>query len=240
MSELGESNSPDSWGNVYQVYGAIGSALDAYEAFREALKSVRGRVERSENVGDDDASSFEKCVQAFREASKLAAAGIKPLLRDIHRSCANRTVVSFGAGPEASQAEAAVAVTERVAREDWDTKRVLDPESTLQAWGPNRQAMLRIRPELRLEAGRVVLEQERKGADLSRLSDTERRVYAAVLLNGPITEKGLNTILYGSPTKGDARRHAIPMYRHGIFDRTNDGYIVRETGNIVRTDNSLN
>ena len=55
-------------------------------------------------------------------------------------------------------------------------------------------------------------------------------------LHGPINERKLNDILYGHPTKGDTRRHAGPLVRHGILDQVAGGYIVRQMGNIVRTD----
>jgi len=230
--------------SVYDAYDAVESCAKAYY---EASKVVRqyhgvrpndGRYEGLMNGLKDAHSKLQKNLRAMKRRRPKAARMVESMKRDIHRACAHQKLVEWDETSASSVAEGILAITAKVLARAWDEQSLTESDR-------NNQRILLLRAPsnhekivamLNLEAARVVELQESKGADLSRLSPIEKRVYCAVEVHGPINEKGLNQLLYGKPTKGDARRHAAPMVRHGLLDVTSDGYIVRQPGNIVRTD----
>ena len=159
--------------------------------------------------------------------------------RTVHR--ASGGIVDLHFTKASSYAEAVVRSCEIASEKRW-TAAVLRSEEAehdnqrlfLTSYGPvDTDEMI---ARLNLEAAQVVEIEQRTPPDLSRLTDKERAVYAAVLLYGPIKEAGINRILYDDPMVGDCRKEAKLLERFRVFVQSGDGYQVRDAGHIVNTD----
>jgi hypothetical protein len=213
-------------GDVYVAYDAVERCFRAFaqcaKLVAEAVQARQG--EPRSRLGDETKESFAK----LSESTKAARPKLSAIRRDIHRARVQSGLVQWMSTTQVSWAEAIVAQAELVLEDDWSLEAILEPESRMPVGRltASLRRSTQVPGKLALEAASVAKVQEERGPDLSRMTETERKVYAAVLLHGPIDEKGINKLVYGHPTKGDSRRYAGTMYRFGLLDKVNEGYIV--------------
>ena len=213
------------------------SVYDAYEAVEacyEAFLRCRGVVEQAMKARETGITPekfhlvVEEAFDDLRGTAMAAESKLEPLKRDLHRARVEHGTVAWVSVTAASWAEAIVAQAMLILQETWNAERLLDPEggAPVGLLNASGKLMHRMKAELHIEAARVAKERENKRPDLGRFTDSERRVYAALLLHGAMPEKALAKLVHRSPG-GGFRGDLRAMVRHGILDHVADGYEVR-------------
>jgi hypothetical protein len=209
---------------VYEAYEAVEACARLYARAAAVVQPITDfHYEATPEGLAEVAEQLLPIMDELKTETDRARELIEPLRRDMHQ--ASDEVIDWVRVKGASIAEAVVAAAEYQVQHAWDADSLADPELVGARHqfdhGPTDADF--IVAHLQKEAAAVLQVLRSKGPDLSRLTPTEQRIWAAVLTHGPISRQEIARLAHASDSGGGLKTTVNAMHRFGLLDKNEQG-----------------